>query len=228
MKLILLHKHHEAPDVVTFEFQPSEPLTWKAGQYGHFVLHHEPTDSRGSDRWFTFSSAPYEKTVKITTRLATQNGSTFKATLKNLELGKSIEISDIGGEFVIDDHSQQYVFIAGGIGITPFCSILKQLDRDHQPVDIILLYALRDEHVPFKEELEQLAKRNPGLSIQYVVSPEKINEATIKQFVPNLTKPIFYVSGPEPMVDSLGSMLKKMGAPENHLKQDWFPGYASE
>lgn len=227
MKLILLHKHQEAPDVVTFEFQPSEPLTWEAGQYSHFVLHHEPTDSRGSDRWFTLSSAPYEETVKITTRLATQNGSTFKATLQNLELGKSIELSNIEGEFVIDDHSRQYVFIAGGIGITPFCSILKQLDHDHQPVNVILLYALRDERIPFKEELEQLAKRNPGPFIHYVVSPEKINEATINEFVPDLTKSVFYVSGPEPMVDSLGSMLKQLGVPENHLKQDWFPGYAS-
>ncbi|MDE1925120.1 MAG: hypothetical protein KGH79_02985, partial [Patescibacteria group bacterium] len=67
MKLNLICRKTEAPGVESFVFGPAEPLSWKAGQFLHYVLHHEPTDSRGSDRWFTVASAPFEGEVMITT-----------------------------------------------------------------------------------------------------------------------------------------------------------------
>ncbi len=81
MKLKLTEKKQETPDVTSFIFTPSEPLTWKAGQFLHYVLHHEPTDERGSDRWFTNSAAPFENHVRITTRQTIDNGSSFKKKL---------------------------------------------------------------------------------------------------------------------------------------------------
>ncbi len=227
MKLNLIRKKTETYGIESFIFSYSEPLDWKAGQFLHFVLHHEPTDSRGSDRWFTVASAPFEKEVMITTRLANEKGSSFKAALNALKIGESIEISDIEGDFTVEDPTREYVFVAGGIGVTPFHSILKEADHDGTKLHVTLLYANRDHNVPYQEELEQFAKNNPHLVIHYITSPKHIDEETFKRLVPDLQKPIFYVSGPEPMVESLGDTLKTLGVAADHIKQDYFPGYTN-
>lgn len=228
MKLTLLEKKPETLDVVSFIFKPEEPATWKAGQFFHYVLHHRPTDERGSDRWFTISAAPYEDHVQITTRFTPEKSSTFKNALKYLKEGDTIEISDLDGDFTLEDISKNYVFIAGGIGITPFRSILKQLEHEGKKIKATLLYANRDENIVFKKELEEIAAQNPDFSIHYIISPEHIDEEKIKSLVSNLTDSIFYISGPEPMVDGLGNTLKTMGILDNNIKQDWFPGYPEE
>lgn len=228
MKLILKEKKQAAEGALTFIWESQEKLSWEPGQYLHYVLHHEPTDDRGSDRWFTNAAAPFENHAQITTRITKDKGSSFKKELANLKEGDDIEISFVEGDFTLDDPEKEYVFIAGGIGITPYRSILKQLDHDKKPINVNLIYANRDQNVVFKDELEELATRNHNFKINYVFSPEHIDEAKIKQLVPDLTKPIFYVSGPEPMVDALSEMLEKMGIAKDHIKGDWFPGYPTE
>ena len=142
--------------------------------------------------------------------------------------GKKIEMSVVEGDFTVDDSSQELVFIAGGIGVTPFRSLLKQLDHDKKPINVTLLYSNRDQNIVYKEELEEIAKNNPQFKIYYIFSPEHIDEAKIKEVIPDVQKPLFYISGPEPMVDALGELLKKIGVQEDHIKQDWFPGYPAE
>jgi len=228
MKLNLVERRTEVPGVESFIFEPREPLNWKAGQYLHYVLHHEPTDDRGSDRWFTVASAPFEKCVQITTRIAPEKGSSFKAKLLSLMIGKSIEISVVEGDFVVDDFAQEYVFIAGGIGITPFHSILKEADHAGEKLHVTLLYANRDERIVFKEELEGFSKNNPNLSIHYILAPERVDEFVIRKFVPDLLKPMFYISGPEPMVHALAGTVKAIGVQKENIKLDDFPGYPME
>lgn len=229
MELTLIEKKQETSDVTAFIFSSHEPLVFKAGQYLHYVLHHRPTDDRGSDRWFTNSAAPFENNVRITTRFSDDSGSTFKKKLFSLIVGKRIEISVVEGDFTLDDPNKAYVFIAGGIGITPFRSILKQMDHDKNPINVTLLYANRDQNnIVYKEELEEIAKNNPTFTINYIFSPDHIDEKIIQEYVSDLQKPLFYVSGPEPMVDAIGELLKKMGIADYHLKQDWFPGYEAE
>ena len=228
MKLNLLHRKTEVPGVESFIFQPVESVTWKAGQFFHYVLHHEPTDDRGSDRWFTIAAAPSEKVVMITTRFTSEQGSSFKKALADFNIGDAIEVSDLDGDFTIDDLAKEYVFIAGGIGITPFRAILKDLDQKGEQIAATLLYANRDQNIVYKDELEEFAKHNPKLKIHYVISPERIDVAKIKELIPDMQKPMFYISGPEPMVESLGSALKEAGIGADHLKQDWFPGYPAE
>jgi ferredoxin-NADP reductase len=228
VKLKLIDKIQRTQDVVSFIFEPEEALTWQAGQFLHYVLHHEPTDDRGSDRWFTVSSAPFEKYVMITTRLAEEKRSSFKNALQKLEIGKSqIEVSYLEGDFVINNPNLEYVFIAGGIGITPFRSIIKQLEFEKKPINITLLYANKDQNVVFKDELEEVAKLNKNFKIYYIFSPEHVDETKVKQLVSDIKKPIFFVSGPEPMVESLIKMLKEMKIKEDHIKGDWFPNYKS-
>lgn len=229
MRLHLTERKAEVPGVESFVFKPAEPLAWKAGQFLHYVLHHEPTDDRGSDRWFTNSAAPSEGKVMITTRFTNgEKGSTFKSMLKGLKVGDMIEISDVDGDFTVEDPSKDYVFIAGGIGITPFRSILAEADHSGTPLRATLLYANRDANFPFKEEFDAIAARNPNFIVHYLVDPERIDADSVRKYVPDLEKPVFYVSGPEPMVEALGAMLKGLGIPPERLKQDWFPGYPAE
>jgi len=225
MYLQLKEKRKEVAGVVSFIFEPEKPIEWIPGQYIHYVLHHLPTDERGSDRWFTNSAAPFEKNIRVTTRIAENKGSSFKKKLASLKVGGWIEISVVEGEFVVEDPKKQYVFIAGGIGITPFRSILTQLNHDKKPINATLIYANKDKNVVYKKELEKIAKNNPKLKIHYVFSPVHIDEKKIKELVPDIKTPIFYLSGPEPMVESLAEILRRMGVVEDHIKEDSFPGY---
>ncbi len=228
MKLKLAARKKESPGVESFIFKPEKPLVWKAGQFLHYVLNHSGTDDRGSDRWFTIASAPCEKHVMITTRFDSKRSSTFKKTLKSLKPGDTIEISDCDGDFIVSDARKEYVFMAGGIGITPFRSILKQAAHEGKRLRVTLLYANRKSVAAYKKELDVMAKQNPNLTIHYLFSPQRIDRETIKEFVPDLKKPFFYVSGPEPMVESIGHILQEIGVPKNRIKQDWFPGYPAE
>ena len=228
MKLTLIGKKPEAPGVESFIFSSTEPLTWKPGQFLHYTLNHKPTDDRGLDRWFTIASAPFEKQIVITTRLSSEKGSSFKSALAAMVEGDSIEASGPEGDFVVEDPTKEYVFIAGGIGITPFYSILKDADHTGTKLRVTLLYANRDQNIPYKEEFAEFTKNNPNLDIHYVISPERIDENLLKKLVLEIQKPRFYISGPEPMVEALGQALKALSIMEDHIKQDFFPGYTAE
>lgn len=225
MKLILTETKQEAQGITSFIFKPEAPLSWKAGQYMHVMLPHENADDRGTERWFTISSAPFETNPSITTRIATEKGSSFKKALASMQPGGSLETDYVDGDFTVEDASQEYVFIAGGIGITPFHSILKEHDHAGVQLHATLIYANRDEHVAFKKEFSEFASRNPYLRIEYLTSPQIVNEESITALVPDRMKPVFYLSGPEPMVKSLAQVLQTMGVPAEHIKLDDFPGY---
>ncbi len=225
MKLTLIEKKEEVPGVTTFVFEPEQPFVWQAGQYLHYVLPHESPDNRGTERWFTISSAPFEMRPQITTRHAEERSSTFKTALFALPIGSSIEADGPEGDFVVDTPATELVFIAGGIGITPFRSILKELAHDSADPHVTLLYANRDENFVFKQELDALAQERPNLTIHYFSADERIDEDAIRTRVPDLSVPTFYVSGPEPMVEVFEKMLFGMGIPEARFKRDDFPGY---
>lgn len=224
MLLTLIEKRKEAEDVTSFIFKPEISFSWKSGQFLHYTLKHKNYDNRGPDRYFTIASAPFEKVVMITTRFA-KDGSSFKKTLKTFQIGDTIEGVAPDGNFTLDDPNQESVFIAGGIGITPFRSILIDLAHRDIPINVTLLYANKTPDFVFKKELEDTAKHNPNLKIHYFVDPKRIDENAIKKTVANLRKKIFYVSGPEPMVESIDELLESLGVPKNHIKNDFFPGY---
>jgi ferredoxin-NADP reductase len=224
MTLTLAKKIQEAPDVTTFVFDPDEPLTWQAGQFLHYTIPQEHADDRGLERWFTISSAPFERQIHITTRHA-EKGSSFKEALFSLPIGATIEADGLEGDFVVDDPSADFVFIAGGIGITPFRSMLAQLDHEGIDIHATLLYANRDDNFVFKAELDAIAAKHPNVTIHYFSADERIDAKAITSRVPNLQIPTFYASGPEPMVETYEKMLADMGVPDSHLKRDFFPGY---
>ena len=225
MKLKLIEGKKEAGDAISFIFEPENKIQWVAGQFLIYFLPHETPDIRGKQRFFTISSAPFERHIMLTTRIFPDNPSSFKKALNEMKPGDTIDAKGPDGDFTVLGPNKHFVFIAGGIGITPFRSIIADLAHKNLPLNITLLYANSTSEFPFKDELEKIADDNPNFKIHYIVSPQHIDEDVVKQTVPNLSEPIFYVSGPEKMVEILSEMLMKMGISEDHIKQDFFPGY---
>lgn len=223
MILTLYEKEHLVDNVWAFRFRPSEPLTWTAGQYVRVELPHDNPDEEGARRWFTNSAAPYEGILQITTRVT---DTTFKQALFQLEIGSTnlrlIEAPE--GDFVWQDANMPVVFVAGGIGVTPFRSIIKQRIHDGQALNLSLVYGSRSPEVPFKDELSEWMSADPTLKVHYVSGSPLTAEALIAE-LSTLNSSLVYVSGPEPMVEALSDDLKKHGLPEAQLKQDFFPNY---
>ncbi len=227
MKFTLVERKTEVPGIESFIFKPESPVVWKAGQYFHYTLAHE-ADDRGTERWFTVSAAPFEGNPMITTRHASEKSSSFKEKLFAMKPGDTIDADGIEGEFTVEDASKSYVFLAGGIGITPFHAILKQADHDGVKLNITMLYANRDANVPFKNELDGFAKKNLDLKIMYLTNPERIDEQSIRKYVSDISQPIFYLSGPAQMVMSLAEVVEKLGVSKDHIRLDDFPGYPAD
>lgn len=226
MKLKLIEKKKMQNDTISFIFEAPAGFNWKAGQFMHYTLPHENPDERKTERWFTISSAPFEKNVVITTRISAGNGSTFKNNLVNLPIGSGIDSDGPEGDFVLGDPSgKEFVFIAGGIGITPYHSILMDLDNKKMDFNINLIYANRTADAVFKDELNALALKHKNLKIHYIIDPDKLSIEKIKELVPDFKKPVFYLSGPEPMVESFEKILIGEGIAEERLIRDYFPGY---
>lgn len=227
MKLKLIQKKPETSDVTSFILQPETPIEWKAGQFLQYTLPHENSDDRGEKRFFTISAAPFEGHVSITTRFAPEKGSSFKNALKNLTEGTQIEANGPNGSFTVDDPNQNLVFMAGGIGITPFRSILLELDHNQQPINVTLLYANRNEEIAFKAEFDGLIQKHPNLKIDYIIEPQRIDIATIQNAVPDLLSCFFYLSGPKPFVDAMKTNLEQLKVSVEQIKTDYFPGYSN-
>jgi len=224
MLLTLLEKKQETKDVFSFIFEPNEPFTWRPGQYLFYTLPNDNPDNRGVTRYFTISSAPFEGFVAITTRISKES-STFKKSLIDMNIGDTIEASGPDGDFVVDDAGRNLVFIAGGIGITPFRSILLQLNHERKPINVQLLYANRDKDTVFKDRLESLVEKNPNFKINYFISPHRIDEKALSTLNSQLSTLNFYISGPSPFVRSIRDLLKEQGALSKNIKLDFFPGY---
>lgn len=224
MKVTLIKKQPEVGDIMTFWLEPERPVEWQAGQYAEYKLALAETDEEGDERYFTIAAAPYEGHLQITTRM---RDTAFKRALKDLPEGDGFEMKEIDGDFVVADASQQYVFLAGGIGVTPYRAILLDMAHKGQSMNITLLYANRNQDIAFRDELEQLAASHPEFKVEFLVEPQRLDEQTIKQYVSDLQVPVFYVSGPVPMVKAVADMLKGMGIAEGKIKLDDFPGYES-
>src|SRR5687768_17266618 len=135
--LVLTEKEHLVDDIWAFRFMPNEPQHWIAGQYMSVELPHEHADGKGTKRWFTISSAPFEGVMEITTRLT---DSSFKRALSALPIGGHLELLDQPhGDFIWQDADRPLLFVAGGIGITAFRSILRQRAYERLPLNVELI-----------------------------------------------------------------------------------------
>jgi ferredoxin-NADP reductase len=199
-------------------------LNFTPGQYLEWTYPHKHPDSRGVRRYFSLSSSPKEKLVKITMKIS-DKPSSFKKSLSAIKPGSEVLAGSPKGEFLLPERRDEpLAFIAGGIGITPFVSMLKSMVESGETRDIILLYANRNNSdIAFKDILEK-AKQ---LGVKTIfINTEKdghINQNMIEQNIPDYPKRVFYISGPAPMVTAIQKMLKQMKI--RKIKTDFFPGY---
>jgi len=231
MLLTLVKKRKETDNVYSFIFKSDELIKWRAGQYLFYTFPNDNPDNRGVTRYFTISSAPFEDFIMLTTGINLPAGrqalssSTFKKSLMGMRIGGRITASGPDGDFTVEDPNKNYVFIAGGIGITPFRSILLDLDHKKLPINVQLLYANSNGNIVFKEELESLIVKNPNFKINYFISPAYIGKKTLSTFNSQLSTLNFYISGPKPFVETYSQILKKIGIKKEKIKLDRFPGY---
>lgn len=232
MKAVFDHVQQETDTIHTYWFQPEQPLRFTAGQFTELTLHHKNPDARGDRRWFTISSSPTDSLVSITTRTQ-HDGSTFKDALHRLQSGDHVELAEAMGDFVLPKLVQTpLIFIAGGIGITPFHSIAAWLTATEETRDIRLLHAVRTEDdIIFGDTFS-----SAGIEPTIVVSEPSASWGGVRgrltaELALGLEKPsddtLIYLSGPEPMLEALKADLQKHGVDSRQIVTDFFPGYPS-
>lgn len=231
MQVTFVGSEKIAHNIRSFYFKPDQPVRYIAGQFIELHLPHPNKDKRGEKRWFTLSSAPSEEFLAITTKLTPIVGSSFKNTLQNLKENSKLFMASPIGDFVLPKSPQiPLIFVAGGIGCTPFRSIIAELQLSQQQRDITLLYGTSSvELVAFKTIFSKLGKKfivqltepSPDwkgrigrLSADSVLNLPKISSA---HYV--------YLSGPEPMVETMYKDLKKQKFNKHQIYTDYFPGY---
>ena len=237
-KIALITKTNLTSDIWQFEFEKPANYSFLPGQYNEY---HLPVSQNEDDnrRWFTNSAAPVEDVIRITTRI-NEHSSEFKKKLFSLTTGSTIEHKGPMGDFtLLQNKNTPLLFIAGGIGITPFRSILKQLASSGEHRQITLIYGARTPNDFVFGELFDQIERDWGESFRYVkVASEpderwrglngQITDKIITDSSRKLASSVVYVSGPEPMVDAFEPRLIGLGFQKDNIKQDWFPGYPAE
>ena len=177
----------------------------------------------GADRIFTIASAPHEEHLLITT-IITQ--SDYKQKMNTLQPGDVVEADQLGGDFVYQENSRKKLYLAGGIGVTPYRSIIVDRFYNNFPNNATLLYTGRPGQRPFITELEYIAHRDETLQL-FQFESERITFSTIKRDVPDYAERTIYLAGSQQFVETLGENLHSQGVPRSQLKYDWFDGYIS-
>lgn len=233
MKVTFDHAQEEAANITTFYFKPESSVNYTAGQYVKLTLPHFNPDERGDHRWFTLSSSPNESLVSITTKFTDEKGSSFKNALRSIVVGTELNMSDPMGDFVLPKLLQTpLIFVAGGIGITPFHSMLTWLTENKEVRPIKFIYGVRTEdEIVFLETFKKASQHativvaepsaewggeRGNLSAELILGLEHPTDDTL-----------IYISGPEPMVESLQKDLIKAGIKKSQLVGDFFPNYTT-
>jgi glycine betaine catabolism B len=225
-----------APDLVDFVFKPSQQLVFTPGQYMEFTLEQSHSDSRGNRRYFTLASSPTEKTIHLGVKFY-EKSSSFKQSLYQMDGKTKLIGGQISGDFTLpSDPEQKLVFLAGGIGITPFRSMLKYLLDTQQRRDIVLLYANKSAKEAVYQDILSAASVKLGVKVFYTLTDTmavppnwtgfvgRINEQMIMKAIPDYQERLYYLSGPSEMVRAYEQVLKHMYIKSSQIKKDFFPG----
>lgn len=237
-KLPFLRKEQITHDVWSFFFDRSGvDFDFLPGQYTRMTLPHPAPDDRGTTRHFTIASSPTRKgEIMITTKVIE---STFKKSLFDLTPGQEVEIYGPMGKFILDiDDPTPKVFLAGGIGLTPFHSMLKFAAEKQYLAPLYLFVSFSTvSQMVFYNELMEIENKNPNMQVIYTItrseeSPTiwegetgRISIEMIRKYVPDTTKIMFSFTGPMEFTNSMESMLLNAGVSEEQIKKEIFSGY---
>jgi ferredoxin-NADP reductase len=233
----LQDRHQVAERTMAFQFEKPADFTFKAGQSIDMTLLDPPeTDGEGNGRAFSIASASDEDMLLVATRM---RDTAFKRVLGAMPIGSRVKIKGPFGNLVLHNNpARDAVFLAGGIGITPFCSILLRATRDHLPHRLFCFYAnRRPEDAPFLQELETLKEQNPSYTFvptmtdvsrsdsSYRGETGHIDQAMIAKHLKSAAWPIYYLTGPPGMVRAMRTVLNSMGVDDDDIRTEEFAGY---
>jgi ferredoxin-NADP reductase len=206
---------------------------FKAGQYMEWTLAHTgaeavKTDMRGNRRYFTLASSPTEKGLAMGVKMY-EPSSSFKKALMSLNPGDTIVAGQLAGDFTLPhDVSKKVAFIAGGIGVTPFRSMVKYMIDAGEKRNAILFYSNRTPADIAYKNLFDVAANQIGMKTVYVNASENkmLTAEMIRANAPDFAERMFYISGPHGMVTAFQKILSDMGVPASSIRTDFFPGFA--
>ncbi len=226
-----------AEQTMAFRFEKPAAFTFTPGQFIDITLLHPPeTDAEGNARGFSIASAPYEDFLMVASRM---RDTAFKRVLRHLAPGTEVKIEGPFGNLRLhNDKSRAAVVLTGGIGITPFRSILLNAAREDLPQRIFLFYGnRRPEDAAFLDELQELEKRNPHYKLIACMSEmekshrpwkgEKgqIDAPMLAKYLKGVGSPIYYITGPPAMVKAMHKLLKDTGVDDDDIRIEEFAGY---
>lgn len=234
LAIVLQRIEQSAADSYDFIFAAPRRLAFQPGQYLEWTLDVGHGDSRGNRRYFTLASSPTEKEVRLGVKFYPKP-SAFKQALGNMERGDLIYGAQLAGDFTLPRNPEtKLAFLAGGIGITPFRSMLQYLIDHNERRPVVVLYANeRARDIAYRDVLDQ-AERKLAIRTHYAVASGAagdhyagyIDRAFIEKAIPDFTERMFYVSGPQAMVQAVKRTLLGMGVHRSRIKVDFFPGFA--
>jgi ferredoxin-NADP reductase len=236
-KVRLKERKEVAEGTMAFYFEKPAGFEFQAGQFLNYTLIDPPeTDAEGNLRSFSIASAPGEEDLMLATRM---RDTAFKRVLKALPLGTEVKIDGPFGSFTLHrDASRTAVFVAGGIGITPFRSMILDATRKKLSHRLFLFYSnRRPEDAAFLSELQQAKNQNPSFKlIGTFTEIEKsqqpwhgetgfIDHRMLAKYLSDLAAPIYYSAGPPAMVTAMREMLVHAGVSEDNIRTEDFAGY---
>lgn len=233
----LVRRETVAEGTMAFYFSKPSAFRYQAGQSVLVKLIDPPeTDNEGDARTFTIASAPHEPELMIATRM---RDTAFKRVLKTAPMETVVTIDGPNGEMVLhDDLTRPAVFLAGGIGITPFLSMARHAASKRLPHRLYLFYSnRRPDDAAFLPELQEMEQLNPNYRlIATMAEPEKsvdswwgeigfIRREMLERHLPDLTNPVYYFAGPPPMTIAMRQLLESIGIGEQSMRYEEFYGY---
>ncbi|MGE5541085.1 MAG: ferredoxin--NADP reductase [Bacillota bacterium] len=236
-KLTYQSKREIAEGTMEFTFSRPEGFNYQAGQTIDLTLINLPEmDAEGNMRTFSLVSAPHEPVLKTATRM---RDTAFKRTLKHMEPGTEIGYEGPFGSFLLHENtSRPAVFLAGGIGITPFHSMISDATHRALPHTIFLFYSnRRPEDAAFLDELQGFAEKNPNFTLVATMTDmEKSNQtwegergyidaSMLSRHLSPDVNPVYYLAGPQTMVTAMRTMLNGMGVSNDDIRFEEFAGY---
>lgn len=224
-------------DTTAFYFEKPEEFEFEAGQFVNFtLLGPGRSDLKGNTRALSIASAPYERDIMVAMRL---RDTAFKRTLNSLPIGAELLLQGPYGWMTLSKNgARPAVLLAGGIGITPFRSLVWNAAESLSPRRIFLFYSVQvPEEAAFLEELQEMERFNGRFKlICTVTQPEKartrwqgetgrISIEMLSKWIPDLSVPIYYIAGPPAMVTGVRDMLMRSGISEEDIRAEEFAGY---
>lgn len=223
----LLKKEEIAKGTMAFHFEKPDDFVFVPGQYADLtILDPMETDQEGNIRTFSIASAPFDPDLVFATRM---RDTAFKRELGKMPEGTAIELDGPYGSFTLHARTERpAVFIAGGIGITPFRSILRTAGEEKPERKFYLFYSDHTKNdTAFFDELSRLTGEIPDFTFVPVMSDTEgyITDQTIRKHVERIDGPIYYLAGPPAMVAGMREMLARLGISEDDIRFEEFAGY---